>query len=74
MKNICHFVHYIFFNYLIGVQSLPDASREGALKSFTNYKDITMFHFIVPRETIRATWQFAAFMDDKKCIPRKFYM
>ncbi|XP_025987542.1 post-GPI attachment to proteins factor 6 isoform X2 [Solenopsis invicta] len=33
-----------------------------------------MFHYTVPREVLRATWQFAAFMDDPTCHPRKVYI
>ncbi|KYQ57156.1 Transmembrane protein 8A [Trachymyrmex zeteki] len=33
-----------------------------------------MFHFTVPKEVPRATWQFAAFMDDPTCHTRKVYM
>lgn len=33
-----------------------------------------MFHYTVPKEVLRATWQFAAFMDDPTCHPHKVYI
>ncbi|KAL0107615.1 hypothetical protein PUN28_014724 [Cardiocondyla obscurior] len=33
-----------------------------------------MFHYTIPKEILRATWQFAAFMDDPACHPQKVYI
>ena len=65
----------LILNYIIGIACVvPEASQEGSLHSFKNYGDIVMFHYHVPKEVLRATWQFAAFMDDSKCPPRKVNM
>lgn len=53
---------------------MPEASQEGSLRGFKSYKDVTTFHYTIPKEVYRATWKFAAFMDDKNCLPRKVYM
>ncbi|XP_033222344.1 post-GPI attachment to proteins factor 6-like [Belonocnema kinseyi] len=52
----------------------PQASQEGSLHSFKNYADVAMFHYSVPKEVLRATWQFAAFMDGKECPSRKVHI
>ncbi|XP_058788865.1 post-GPI attachment to proteins factor 6-like isoform X3 [Phymastichus coffea] len=48
----------------------PEASQEGPLRSFKTHKDIVIFQYNVPKEVLRATWQFSAFMDNKNCPPR----
>lgn len=53
---------------------MPEASQEGLLHSFKSYSDIAMFHYNVPKEVLRATWQFAAFMDGQDCPERKVHM
>ncbi|KAK0095175.1 hypothetical protein PV326_009042 [Microctonus aethiopoides] len=53
---------------------VPEASQEGSLRGFKSYKDVTTFHYTIPKEVYRATWKFAAFMDDKNCLPRKVYI
>lgn len=53
---------------------ISQANQEDLLRSFKSYSDVTMFHFTVPKEVPRATWQFAAFMDDPTCHTRKVYM
>lgn len=54
--------------------TLPQASQEDLLHSFKSYSDVTIFHYTVPKDVFRATWHFAAFMDDPTCQPRKVYM
>ena len=41
--------------------TMPDASQEGILKQYRSYEDIALFHYTVPPETTRATWEFASF-------------
>ncbi|XP_071645882.1 post-GPI attachment to proteins factor 6 isoform X7 [Temnothorax longispinosus] len=53
---------------------IPQANQEDLLRSFKSYSDVAMFHYTVPKEVFRATWQFAAFMDDPTCHPRKVYI
>ncbi|XP_015126938.1 post-GPI attachment to proteins factor 6 [Diachasma alloeum] len=52
-------------------QLVPEASQEGSLHIFRTYSDVATFHYTVPKEVHRATWQFAAFMDGSNCIPRE---
>ncbi|XP_050480954.1 post-GPI attachment to proteins factor 6-like isoform X2 [Bombus huntii] len=54
--------------------TMPEASQEGSLHSFKSYSDIAMFHYTVPKEVLRATWQFAAFMDGQDCPERKVHI
>lgn len=54
--------------------TMPEASQEGSLHSFKSYSDIAMFHYTVPKEVLRATWQFAVFMDRQDCPERKVHM
>ncbi|XP_015428982.1 PREDICTED: transmembrane protein 8A-like [Dufourea novaeangliae] len=54
--------------------TMPEASQEGLLHSFKSYSDIAMFHYTVPKEVLRATWQFAAFMDRLDCPERKVHI
>ncbi|XP_043605137.1 post-GPI attachment to proteins factor 6-like isoform X1 [Bombus pyrosoma] len=54
--------------------TMPEASQEGLLHSFKSYSDIAMFHYTVPKEVLRATWQFAAFMDGQNCPERKVHI
>ncbi|XP_076619315.1 post-GPI attachment to proteins factor 6 isoform X1 [Colletes latitarsis] len=54
--------------------TMPEASQEGLLHSFKSYSDIAMFHYTVPKEVLRATWQFAAFMDRQDCPERKVHI
>ncbi|XP_036147030.1 post-GPI attachment to proteins factor 6 isoform X3 [Monomorium pharaonis] len=63
---------FIFFPMSCSV--IPQANQQDLLRSYKSYSDVTMFHYTVPREVIRATWQFAAFMDDPTCHPRKVYI
>ncbi|GLH12908.1 Uncharacterized protein GBIM_17566 [Gryllus bimaculatus] len=45
----------------------PEASQEGMLHPYKSYADVTLFHYNVPSEVSRATWEFAAFMDNPHC-------
>nr|CAD7423182.1 unnamed protein product [Timema monikensis] len=53
---------------------IPEASQEGLLHPFKSYADITLFHYNVPPEVYRATWEFAAFMDNPKCAVKEVYI
>ena len=33
----------------------------GILKQLTSYDDLALFHYTVPPDTTRATWEFASF-------------
>ncbi|KAG7206139.1 hypothetical protein KM043_003531 [Ampulex compressa] len=54
--------------------TIPEASQEGLLRSFKSYADIATFHYTVPKEVSRATWQFAAFMDGENCPQRTVHI
>lgn len=78
---IIHLYQVIFFfiisiaiKFQNGACVIPEASQEGALRSFKSYEDIVMFNYNVPKQVLRATWQFAAFMDDTDCPHRKVNM
>ena len=51
--------------------SLPDASQEGLLQQFRGYSSLAIFHYTVPPEVNRATWEFASFQDRKDCPHRE---
>jgi hypothetical protein len=53
---------------------LPEASQEGMLRPYKSYADVTLFHYTVPPEVTRATWEFAAFMDNPKCPVKDVHM
>ena len=53
---------------------LPDASQEGLLWQFKSYSSVALFHYHVPSEVTRATWEFAAFQDDPQCSSRKVHI
>ena len=53
-----------------GLGPLPDARQEGILHQFYSYKDVALFHFRIPRQVTRATWEFAGFQDDPHCPSR----
>ena len=54
--------------------TLPDASQEGLLYQFKSYSNVALFHYNVPSEVTRATWEFAAFQDDPSCPSRKVHI
>lgn len=49
---------------------LPDASQEGLLWPWKGYASVALFHFHVPEESTRATFEFASFQDKADC-PRR---
>lgn len=51
-----------------------DAYQESLLRPFHSYRDVVIFHFSVPTQTIRAIWQFVAFMDDPSCASRNVHI
>jgi hypothetical protein len=44
------------------------------LQPYKSYADVTLFHYTVPPEVTRATWDFAAFMDNPKCQVKDVHM
>ena len=52
----------------IALGTLPDASQEGLLWQFKSYSSVALFHFNVPPEVTRATWEFAATQSLCRCI------
>ncbi|XP_014213234.1 post-GPI attachment to proteins factor 6-like [Copidosoma floridanum] len=77
-KQSQHFTHIIYYFILIsavnvdnGACVIPEASQEGPLRSFKSYEDVVMFHYSVPKQVTRATWQFTAFSDNVDCPQRK---
>ncbi|ROT80497.1 transmembrane protein 8B isoform X2 [Penaeus vannamei] len=53
---------------------VPEVSQEGLLQPYYTYQDVTLFHFHIPHEVTRATWEFAAFMDDPGCPVREVHV
>ncbi|XP_071439145.1 post-GPI attachment to proteins factor 6 [Hetaerina americana] len=53
---------------------IPDVSQEGILRPFRSYSDITLFHYYVPPEVTRVTWEFAAFMDNSACPAKQVHV
>ncbi|ODM99932.1 Transmembrane protein [Orchesella cincta] len=53
---------------------LPQVSQEGLLRPYRSYADVTLFHYYVPNEVSRATFEFAAFMDSRNCPVRDVYI
>ncbi|CAG7690930.1 unnamed protein product [Allacma fusca] len=53
---------------------LPQVSQEGFLRPYRNYADVTLFHYYVPTEVTRATFEFAAFMDSPNCATKDVYI
>lgn len=51
--------------------TLPDASQEGILEQFDSYASMAVFHFSVPPEVTRATWEFATFQEFPNCPTRE---
>ena len=52
---------------VLAMGSLPDASQEGLLEQFNSYASVAVFHYTVPPEITRATWEFASFQDRPEC-------
>ena len=61
-------------NRISALGTLPDASQEGLLWQFKSYSNVALFHYNVPSEVTRATWEFAAFQDDPSCPKRKVHI
>ena len=51
--------------------NMPDASQEGILKQFGSYEDVALFHYNVPPDVSRASWEFASFQNDPECEVRE---
>ncbi|XP_032665040.1 post-GPI attachment to proteins factor 6-like isoform X2 [Odontomachus brunneus] len=78
-KYLTLYEFYIFLSILLILFqanhcATPHASQEDVLHSFKSYSDVAMFHYTVPKDVLRATWQFAAFMDDPSCQSRKVHI
>jgi hypothetical protein len=56
---------------ILGLGPLPDASQESLLWQYKSYANVALFHFIVPTEVTRATWEFASFHDKEGCPSRR---
>lgn len=54
--------------------NVPDVYQESILRRYRSYGDVSVFHYYVPSQVTRATWEFAAFMDDPGCTPRQVYI
>ena len=51
--------------------NMPDASQEGILKQYGSYEDVALFHYSVPPDTTRASWEFASFQNEPDCEVRE---
>jgi len=73
MVKIYYLLYLIYLKEYVcdGRGTLPDASQEGILKQFGSYDDLALFHYRVPSETTRATWEFASFQDEIDCPSRE---
>ncbi len=55
--------------------SLPDASQEALLQQFDgSQSSLALFHYVVPPDSSRASWEFAAFQDHPGCPRRMAYI
>ena len=77
-RLFCHLLSLlVILKASIGISALgtlPDASQEGLLWQFKSYSNVALFHYNVPSEVTRATWEFAAFQDDPSCPKRKVHI
>ena len=74
MTSKCLILCFGFFSQLrlyTFMGSLPDASQEGLLEQFSSYASVAVFHYSVPSEITRATWEFASFQDRPDCPSRE---
>ena len=53
--------HAVILNFASCLGPLPDASQEGLLWPWKGYASVALFHFNVPEESTRATFEFASF-------------
>ena len=73
-------IFYIIINLLIfladgfGQCLVPEVSQEGLLRPYESYGDVTLLHYHLPQQLASATWEFAAFMDDKGCPVREVHV
>ena len=72
---------YVLFSILQSVLGivqclgpLPDASQEGLLWPWKGYSSVALFHYHVPAEATRATWEFASFQDQPDCPKRRVHV
>jgi hypothetical protein len=79
---MAHFSHCAFAWYIVGhlllaadsLGPLPDASQEGLLWPWKGYSSVALFHYHVPKEATRATWEFASFQDAPDCPKRQVHV
>lgn len=65
---------YTYIFNLGSITLVPEVSQEGLLQPFVTYSDVSLFHYHVPSEVQRVTWEFAAFMDDPGCPVRDVHV
>jgi len=66
--------HAVIWNFASCLGPLPDASQEGLLWPWKGYASVALFHFNVPEESTRATFEFASFQDDSSCPQRQVHV
>jgi hypothetical protein len=82
LRIMAHFSHCAFAWYIVGhlllaadsLGPLPDASQEGLLWPWKGYSSVALFHYHVPKEATRATWEFASFQDAPDCPKRQVHV
>lgn len=68
MHTVCLILDCVNTFCFTGAYSIiPEASKEGMLHPYKSYADVTLFHYNVPPDVVKASWEFAAFMDDPSC-------
>lgn len=63
-----------FFHAVVCLGPLPDASQEGLLWPYKGFASVALFHYHVPPEATRATWEFASFQDNPDCPKRQVHV
>lgn len=69
------FFGLLISSFVLGiVEAISDAYQESLLRPYRSFSDVAIFHYYVPSQVTRATWEFAAFMDYEKCIEREVHI
>jgi len=68
------FLHSLLWMVVHCLGPLPDASQEGLLWPWKGYASVALFHYKVPEEATRATWEFASFQDQADCPRRQVHV
>ena len=58
-------------NLTFSTQNLKSSSNATSILQFSGYASLTVFHYTVPPEVTRATWEFASFQDHGDCPHRR---